>query len=472
MALPLGYVNHLYHPIVNTDFSDDEGYSLSKRFSFYNPVTNPGILRLVDRTIKEFSARIGELEPWTQQRVLEHYNGGLRKRYERAAEYLRHEPFDVRVLSKIKCFVKREKWEQLKPPRTIMSREPPYTLKLSQFTKPLEHRMFALRDEYGLPIFAKGRNQKERHDIIRDKFDLFHNTRVVGIDCTKFDAHVTVQQLRWESRTYLRCFKNNSFLRSLLRAQERNTIRTKYGRRLVSHGKRMSGDANTGLGNCTIVYLIIKTWINQERLNGRVAIFCDGDDTLIFLPPHLYHHLTSLVALFTMAGHEMRVDKETDVFEEIVFCQSSPVGGTMVRNWRKVISHAYVSHKHYGEPKFGRQIMKSISQAELSLNRNIPILGPFFSEMLKHFTNDKITDQVLEYRFRSLLPRHWRNAVFEVPSQQTREEFAIAFGISPEEQIFIERDLCRLVASADYSGYSNGAVLPLLSVSVLNNPSI
>jgi hypothetical protein len=468
LLLPIGYLRHLYHPTMNTHYKTDEEYSLSERFLKYNTITTQRASRLGRIQSRILSDKLGFLEPWSMDQVVDHYTGSLRRKYKQAKENIETQGYNLHYISKVTCFVKTEKWKEPKPPRTIMFRHAEYCLLLSTYTKAIEERLYSMKDHKRTRIFAKGLNQTQRYNVIKQKFDSFVNTHVVGIDCTKFDAHVTQEQLRIEGLVYKRCFRNCPELKRLLDKQLVNRILTMHGRKLISKGKRMTGDANTGLGNCIIVYIMIMTWIRTYNLHTKVSIFCDGDDTLLFFEEEYRPFVTFLMQTFSDFGHTMRIDKETNIFNNIMFCQCYPVGGTMVRPFQKVLSHAFVSHKHYNSPKHGANIAKTIAQGELALNSNIPIMGPFFSKVLTLLESAKLVPQHLDYRFTSLLQNNWKVSKLQPITKQTREEFFTAFNITPVEQKQLEIYYCRILDICSLNSFRATGDFTTISTHILN----
>jgi len=359
----------------------------------------------------------------------------------------------------IRGFVKRDRVHpddfEEKAPRFISPRDPRYGILLATYTKPIEDKLFSKRDHYGLPYFAKGRNQAQRYRIIRKKFELFHNTQVTSIDASKWDAHVNSFQLLLERIVYT-TGHNDALLNRLLDMQVINKIVSSYGLKIQVLARRMSGDMNTALGNCIIVFCLLKVFIRLHGLKKHMTFFDDGDDCLIFSDEYGSRFVPLLVPYFDWFGHVLKMENVAKEFCDIIFCQCSPFESRqiMIRPWAKVISHAFVSNKHYTQPTIGLRVMKAICLAELSLNPGVPIVSRFFNEW-----NNRLCVKAADLRFvdeglrRRVSIQDLERAKYIAPTIEDRQCFSDITGLSPQEQLAIETNIVDYVQSYPLDRY-------------------
>lgn len=393
--------------------------------------------------------------------VVASYHGPLRLRYERARDFLIEGGKPSSRDARISAFVKREKFPphgKIYKPRLICAREPVFNLSLATYLKPLEEWLWGRwRSEpcWGLSdrtrIVGKGLSPWARANLIRRKWAQFGDPVAFEIDASSFESHVTTDQLHCEHRVYTRCYPGDSQLRWLLSKQRRNRGRTMHGVRFARDAGRASGDFNTGLGN-TVVFVTVVV-ANLKQLQGivpglRFDVLGDGDNCVVFTERQHEPQIRALLPalIFESSGHEIDCGGTADFVEQVEFGQSRPVetgsGWVMVRNPRKALSHAFTSHKHYSEPKFGRAVMASVAQCELSLNAGVPVLGPYF-EAWHHELGPSGLDPTIFFE--------WRHRFVAAAQAQPREitevarlSFERAWGLSPEGQRRLELQLRRV----------------------------
>lgn len=445
----------------------DERVAIHYRMLRYNPVTDVGSVYYpsMQRAARRLGDRLRYVVPYTTQQVVESYAGRLRLRYQAAADSLLVKDLDVSD-SFVKGFVKRDKTTPEKflekAPRIISPRDPRYGVLLARLIKPIEHKLFRMKDDFKLPLFAKQYNARQRYNIIEQKFNLFKNCTVTSIDAKAFDAHVTPEQLDLEHSVYLRYHRTPLFDK-LLQWQKVNKVRLMHGDVVTLKGRRMSGDMNTAIGNCVIILCLLLGFIEFYGLEDHMTIFDDGDDCLIFTDELATPYLVALPDWFAALGHEMTIDNTTTDFDQILFCQSRPFSATrtMVRDWTKVLSHSFVSHKHYHSPKFGVKVMKSIAQAEISLNQGIPIIQSWFVAWQNKLADyNFVGEWVLEESLLRRISHNWMKCRPKDVTGAARELFFAQFGIAPEEQLHWESRLSRAVEAYDIQGYVNGNIMP------------
>jgi hypothetical protein len=389
--------------------------------------------------------------------VVEAYSGPLRTRYERARDLLleggRPSPFDA----KISAFVKREKVSpggKVWKPRLICGRAPVFNLALACYLKPLEEWLWGRlrsRREWGVPqsrVVGKGLSPERRAALIVRKWEQFQDPAAFEVDAKSFESHVAADQLAPEHGSYLAAYGGDPALARLLSWQRVNSGRTNSGVKFKRVAGRASGDFNTGLGN-TLVFLAVISGVLEELLVPRRVAFdllVDGDNAVVFVDRRALDFLRAALPhqVFVSSGHEVEMGACASRVEQVEFGQSRPVqtvrGWTMVRNPRKVLSHAFCSPYHYGELSYGARVAASVTQCELALNNGVPLLQAYFAAWARCL-KDVVPEnhRVFEWWHRyARVHRHPVGVTLEA-----RLSFEAAWGVDPSEQRRLEETLVK-----------------------------
>lgn len=407
--------------------------------------------------LKKGMSRIGRMlktknifERLPYQTILDQYSGSKRTRYERAALDLAEGPVEKRD-ARVTAFVKAEKRQESdeKDPRLIQFRTPKYNLELATYLKPVEHALLRHRGpRRGLRrtfVIAKGRDSVERARLIKEKWDAFGDPVCVSIDSKRFDKHVSAQALKAEHGVYNSIY-SDSYLAKLLSWQVLNKGKSMNGIRYKVKGNRMSGDYNTGMGNCLLVAAMVEQYLMSLTLK-RWDYFTDADDCLVFCEREdLDRVLATMQPYFLRFGQEVTIDKVAFEFWDIRHCQAAPLetgaGLRMIRDWRKVLSQAFAGYNHYHDPKGGMRVMKSTAQCELVLNAGVPILQTLSTRILTlldplRFARVLETDKVVWLAGIEARRRHF--ALFEARAVEvtaaSRACFERVFGLTSEQQL-------------------------------------
>jgi len=389
--------------------------------------------------------------------VLESFQDQRRKIYERAL----HEIITQGVTRhdyKIKAFVKGEKFDptaKVNPDaRVIQARSPKANLMIARYLRPMERKVYGLKDRFGLPLFAKTAGAFDRAHIIREKFR-FMGPRTVcfSLDGKRWDMHIKSGVLREEHRVYNSMCHDHE-LKNILQEQLINSGKTRSGIRYTVRGCRMSGDMNTALGNCVLMCGMIHAAI--ETILGPDAwftIYDDGDDCLLFLREEDVDKVRdNITDVFLGYGQELDLQNEARDPCDVVFCQSKMVktelGWQMVRDWRKVLSHGTSGTKHWNNIKLVRPMMNAVGSCELALNRGVPILQSY-GQALKRLGNGEQlkwldVDAGLKIRVKQTLQlsHEGMEKIYNINSipvtVEARMSFERTWGVPVWEQLVIE----------------------------------
>ncbi len=214
----------------------------------------------------------------------------------------------------------------------------------------------------------------------------------------------------------------------------------------------MSGDINTALGNCLL--MVIQCLAALKKLEVRFELFDDGDDCLILVDEADFELVRSrLVDIFLSFGQELKIENVARHWGDVVFCQSKIVHNgvdyIMVRDWRKVLSHACCGTKHWNDPNMVRPMLGLVGACELALNSGVPILQEFALALVRnsHGKQAKLdnADPGIVYRLKAETgePETAIKEAKAVPiTDYARSCFEQAFDVPVWQQLAIE-DLLR-----------------------------
>lgn len=391
--------------------------------------------------------------PSTPEQFVECYRGDRRWRvYENARLSLQAQPVDRRD-ARLKTFVKAEKVDfttKADPaPRVIQPRNPRYNLEVGRYLKKLEHQIFEAISGVngGIPVVMKGYNAHGTAELLRRKWDMFNSPVAIGLDASRFDQHVSIDALKWEHGVYLSCFKGQDRveLAKLLSWQLHNkgvgTAVDGYIKYSVD-GCRMSGDMNTGLGNCLLMCAMVWSYCNSKGIVHQLAN--NGDDCVVICErKDLAKFMNGLQQWFLDMGFTMKIEEPVYTFEKIEFCQTQPVWGgdrwVMTRNPWKCIPKDLMTFLDVNRPEVAHGWLAAIGECGLSLSGGLPVLQEFYSALLRNSRGGRVAKHpALESGFFRLARGMGRRA--SDISDATRVSFWEAFGILPSTQEQLEEE--------------------------------
>jgi len=335
------------------------------------------------------------------------------------------------IHSRVNLFIKFEKKEDCsKAPRAIQYRATPYTARLAKYIIPIEKALYTLRSKHNFffPIVAKGMNALERGQTLWNMYNHFENPCIYLIDHSKFDSRVNRDLLRLEHRFYMKCYNKDTWLRYLLKQQIKNVGTSRNGLKYQCIARRMSGDANTALGNCLINYALLKS-----KFGRNCIIFLDGDDSVVFTPK-------KIDVDFSDTGMESKINIVYD-FNQIDFCQSKPVltthGWIMCREPIRALSRSI--YKLGLKPVNWWDYLMTIGIGEGLCSPQMPII----SELAAKFRSagGEFKWYFSEYRLgvQKCVDK------FEKPNACSRVSFCEAFDIDSQTQKLMEEEIAAAV---------------------------
>ncbi len=382
--------------------------------------------------------------------VVATYRGPKQKVYMRAYRSLVTQKLTIadRVL---KMFAKFEKAVVTKAARVINPPSARYGLKLGKYLKKSEHLYFqGINKACGSDTahtVIKGLDIYDSAQVLREKWNCFHDPVAVGADAKKFDAHVSVAALKFEHLFYTMVFNSDELRRLLFWQLSSKAVGYVEDGKVECQfpGRRCSGDLNTSLGNCILMCSMITAYCRQRHIHFELAN--NGDDCVIVMERRdLGKFHAEFVDWMANRGFRMELEDPVEHFEEIVFCQSQPVFDgyrwRMVRNPITCLTKDPMCLKSIYTPKALAKWRGAVGRGGMSLALGIPVLQSFYGCMARN------TRQCSRRYFEnvvcgntSLLSRGGSYKTCE-PKEITswaRASFAFAFGIMPATQIAMEK---------------------------------
>lgn len=402
--------------------------------------------------------------PISHQQFVESFKGRKKLAYEQALEKIRSEGLSLKRDSSVKVFVKFEKTDRttkLDPvPRVISPRDPKFNIQLGRYLRPIEERIFeALGELFGHKTVMKGMDTDTVAHCLREKWEMFNNPVAIGLDASRFDQHVSADALHVEHGVYIDCFprkKDKTKLHNILKHQLKNHClgyvedgKLEY----TVDGTRMSGDMNTSLGNCVLMCLMIHAYAQHSKVNVQLAN--NGDDCVVFMERRdIARFSEGLFDWFLEMGFNMAIEKPVDFFEGVEFCQCKPVFDgvkyTMCRNPYTAISKDSVMLKHSNQKNLLGSWLHAVGTGGIALAGGLPIFDSFYNSYLRGGSSRRwighrkrwgegvtLADDVLPWYMRET--RMTGKRVSAEPTAECRASFYLAWDVTPDEQILLER---------------------------------
>lgn len=405
-------------------------------------------------------AMTGRTTPITPDEFVGLYEGRKRSLYQSALESLQVVPVSHRD-AVVKTFVKAEKVipTTSKPdpaPRVIQPRSTRYNLEVGLYLKTLEarickgiKRVYNQRDGDGrIPVVMKGLTPSGVGRSLRRMWDTFVDPVAVGLDASRFDQHVSRDALQWEHSVYRGLYPGDRRLARLL-SMQLNTTGVAYCAdghvKYRVEGRRMSGDMNTGMGNCLLMCAMVYAYAAHVGVELKLAN--NGDDCVVFMErADLERFRGPLNQWFLEMGFTMKVEDPVTVFSRVEFCRGRPVhDGTewvMVRNPQEAIARDLVSLLDMGQGF--RAWAHAVGVGGMAIAGGVPLFHALYTRLKALGRPSSIQNDVWYSdsgfaRWAKIGTRSGKTVTTEA-----RVSFWEAFGITPDEQLAIEAELSRL----------------------------
>lgn len=385
----------------------------------------------------------GGVYPWAEDQFLDACATGRKRTiYQQAFDSLRVEDVKKRD-AYISAFVKVEKVVKVVP-RIICPRTPRYCAALGLYIKRIEKLLVAgVNHVFGHVTLVKGLNYVKTGEAMHDAWASLSNPVAIELDASRFDQHVSKAMLNWEHSIYNAVYRNDPRLRRLLSWQLVNRGRGSCNDGRVNFlvdGHRMSGDMNTGIGNCVLMCAMIWQYLKDIGISAR--LINNGDDCCLMVEDKDVARVTaSIEAWFREFGFVMKVEGIKRMFCQINFCQTRPMLDSgrafMIRDPIPVLSKDLVTTRWLVNQKAYDVYRRAIAECGLAAARDIPVMDAYYNAILRGAEHAKQVTSGLGlsgHTFNSGVQRQFRGITAEL-----REQFFWMTGMTPDHQVAIER---------------------------------
>jgi len=360
----------------------------------------------------------------------------------------------------VKLFYANSEGQEVKEkdprPRLICDQNPCKVLMMSRILLPIEDWVYAQSILEGSPrCMAKGLNSEQTGSLLLEKWSMFSTPVALCGDCSSFDGHVTVDQLKAVHTFYKQMFPQLYAIPELLaclNSQLFNRCKSRVGFSFACKGRRMSGDRDTAFGNTLLTVMFVHTALWKVKFE----LICDGDDFVVICEDSIRQQVKSkLMDFYTGLGHELGFDVITTQFEHVDFCQKKPIilspgRCKLIRNPMKVFSTVTASTRNYESVGSRKALFRSIGIGDYYVNSNVPVFGELARMLyrvstggeLSGVTSDAIKTLIGELQhndpLRIRLIAEKNLPVDDYVSASARYSFEQAYNISPVQQLAME----------------------------------
>jgi len=298
------------------------------------------------------------------------------------------------------------------------------------------------RRSFGYDVILKGLNADGVARCLRDNWLHYKDPVAVGLDASRFDQHVSKEALEFEHSIYNSVFKSPE-LAKLLRWQLHNTGFGRIGESCLKYtvdGCRMSGDINTGMGNCLIMSSLVLNYLLEIGCDARLSN--NGDDCVLILERRDLHKLNNITTHFLEFGFNLKREDTVEVFEQIEFCQAQPIlvgdAYRMCRNPHTAMSKDCVSLLGWDTPEQFETWRSAIGICGGELTSGVPVWERFYEILRGQSKRVGGVTRIYECGMGSMATGV-KNV--DVITPETRYSFYLAFGILPDAQIALETEM-------------------------------
>jgi hypothetical protein len=295
---------------------------------------------------------------------------------------------------------------------------------------------------WGYPVVLKGLNAHQVGGWLATHWQAFERPVAVGLDASRFDQHVSREALSWEHSIYNAVFRSKELARLLSWQLDNRGVARVEGHRVdyeVS-GKRMSGDINTGMGNCLLMASMVIAY--RESIGVKFRLANNGDDCVLFVEAVDLPRLDGLDGWMLDFGFTLTREEPVYVLEKVEFCQAQPVqcatGWRMVRNPLTAMSKDCVSLLGWDNQTNFQSWAGAIGSCGLALTTGVPVWQSWYQRLVdigrvpSEGAAERVWDSGLGYMASGVPPA--------CITEDCRYSFYLAFGILPDMQLALEAE--------------------------------
>lgn len=429
-------------------------YDALVRRHYCKPITGdePAALALFREEMNRCSEAFSKFKKMDYQKVMFHTRSSIRARYARAFSSLNSgRIFIGKKEARLSGFVKYEKipegkWLDKKAPRLIQFRsfEYLYTLKsyLLKYSLQVKEADVDRRwnDQPVHEILTKTMDGYGCANVMRKAWDEFTDPVALCLDHSRFDGHYDEFLLTQEHQFWLGLCMSRGLSR-ILKLQIKNNGVTAGGLSWKAKYKRASGEYTTSDGNSLSNYVMLVVWLKMSGIS-RFRVFVNGDDSVVMIDRGDEKKLRPLT-FFNNFGMETEMDRCVDQFQRITYCQTSPVRVKrndaltwyMCKTPLRAMSRFCYSVSQYAACS-DRYLLGS-ALCDLACNSGIPILQNFSLRVVSDCQHARPLGSV----DKSAAMKSGNMVELKDICFETRQDFAIAFGIDVYDQFLLEAEL-------------------------------
>jgi len=392
------------------------------------PVPQAGRLKKLRLFVREFlrlnvpHVQAPSFEEWLGSTS---YNLEQKQQKRDAYEDLRGGRPTIRQCSHIDTFVKSEFYVTWKHARMINSRCDAFKVWSGPRFKAIEDAVYAL------PEFIKHIPVPERPAKVAEMRKV--GRRYYATDFTAFESHFTPEVLdSIECELYRWCLCDDVDAEYLCQAlMGLNKMRTRTGVRAEVHGRRMSGDMCTSLGNGFTNLMLAKFLVSEK--GGTLTGFVEGDDGLFATDVEL----TS--ADYASLGFTTKIEEVFDPctasFCGMIFSES----GEIIRDPQKfLMGFGWTQSFINAGPRIMDELLRAKALSTCYETPQCPIVGAMARYALK--CTEHVHPRFVRDGYHEVLPDVINVPEF-CPAVDTRELFATVYGIPVNVQLTIEHQI-------------------------------
>lgn len=332
---------------------------------------------------------------------------------------------------KVKQFIKNEDYPMFKCPRLINSRVDDVKVWLGPLFKAVENQVYDVDD--GCVRFIKHVPIPDRPQLISN---LPRDGYVYGTDYTSFEKHFTRKTMEMIEFVMYRYMLKDicgplELNRILTTLGGTNKISSRTGLKVRLHGRRMSGEMCTSLGN-GFANLILAEFIASLH-SGHIVGFVEGDDGIFVTDFEM------TVQDYANVGFTIKINQFIDPCEAsfcgMIFSRSlqiikDPIGFVARFGWSS--SCMGCSERVMGN------LLRAKALSAVYETPHCPIVGVIARQALLH-TRGSLPRFVEDgYHDFSKIPRDESKLAPFAPTKDTRELFHRVFGVDTALQIECE----------------------------------
>lgn len=449
--VPDNHINNVCHSLKTRVLSivDSCSGELKGRLLDTEVTYRSRILPVASR-LKNIIKTLPMCEPMEADEFVSLYTGSKRLRYAKASQnYLTNGLNEDSF--RVEAFVKNEKL--LKDSvRLIQPTSFEVLYATGVYIRPAElPQYFALsklHKRFRGKTVAKGRNAQQRAEDLLAKWNSFEDPIALGIDGEKFDFHIKSWCKEVECSLIQAHFSENHYNRihEAMRpvGPHKVTAMTPQGRLkwVTDHG-RFSGAYDTSLSNSTQMTMLLVCYF--EHINVKFDLYLDGDDAVVFMERANYAKTAGISQYMLSMGFRITLEGPYYEFPEIEFCHAHPIRlsddtAVMVRNYQdsKVKDYTCLLSINRREELCGW--LTAIGKCGLSLSSGVPILKQFYTTLLSMGEGVVMNRDYMKDSGFAQLAQGMKFQELGV-TELSRYDFYVAFGISPDEQMVLEKDI-------------------------------